>query len=293
MKQNWSDYIVALSVIACSIALLAALSIALSGYQLKKPARTYHINYEDATGLKLHSEVRYAGAPAGRVVAMRHLNSAERGTLANKKDIVRITISLDDEVPPLPNDVTATISSDNLLANKFVALSAGTPGRPALANNSTIDALPTYGLEQIIPMAGPLLSKADKLLDDFEVTVTELHDNLGDLLPKLSSLVDLLKTDMTDLQNVVTNLNGVAKNADDFLDTARRFINSTDKQIQDQMKELHVTLLNLKVVTTHAKAITQELGERPNRLIFSGKANTLTPEEEIIKSSKPLPGKKP
>ena len=42
-----------------------------------------------------------------------------------------------------------------------------------------------------------------------------------------------------------------------------------------------------------AKAITEALGEKPNRLIFSGKANTLTPEEEIIKSSKPLPAKKP
>ena len=61
----------------------------------------------------------------------------------------------------------------------------------------------------------------------------------------------------------------------------------------DEMKELHVTLLNLKVMTTHAKAITQELGEKPNRLIFGGKPNKLTSEAEIIKSSKPLPAKSP
>lgn len=283
----------ALSVVACSVTLLAALSMALSGYQLKKPARTFHIDYEDATGLKLHSEVRYAGAPAGHVIGMRQLNSAERSVLANKKETVRVTISIEDEVPPLPNDVTATIGSDNLLANKFVALSAGTPGRASLVNNTNIPAMPTYGLEQIIPMAGPLLPKADKLLDDFEVTVTELHDNLDQLLPKLSSLVDSLKTDVDNLQTALTGLNSVEKNADDFLDSAGKFIHSTDKQIQDQMKELHVTLLNLKVVTTHAKAITQELGERPNRLIFSGKTNKLTPEAEIIKSSKPLPAKSP
>jgi ABC-type transporter Mla subunit MlaD len=293
MKGHFSDYIVALSVVACSVILLAALSMALSGYRLKKPTRTFHIDYEDATGLKLHSEVRYAGAPAGRVIAMRHLNSAERGALANKKDIVRVTISVENEVPPLPNDVTATISSDNLLANKFVALSAGTPGRAALANNSSIPAMPTYGLEQIIPMAGPLLVKADKLLDDFEGTVTELHGNLSDLLPKLSSLVDSLKTDVDDLQTAVAGLNGVAKDADDVLGSAGRFIHSTDTQIHDEMQELHVTLLNLKVITTHAKAITQELGERPNRLIFGGKPNKLTPEAEIIRSSKPLPAKSP
>jgi hypothetical protein len=56
---------------------------------------------------------------------------------------------------------------------------------------------------------------------------------------------------------------------------------------------LHIILLNLKVVSTHAKAITEALGEKPNRLIFSGKANKLTPEDEIIKSRKPLPAKQP
>jgi hypothetical protein len=59
------------------------------------------------------------------------------------------------------------------------------------------------------------------------------------------------------------------------------------------MRQLHIILLNLKVVSTHAKAITEALGEKPNRLIFSGKANKLTPEDEIIKSRKPLPAKQP
>src|SRR5712691_5546091 len=88
MKRNLSDYIVALSVIACSIVLLGALTFALSGYRLRKPTRTLQIQYEDVTGIKVHSEVRYAGAPAGRVIAMRHLTSNERTKSTNKKDAV-------------------------------------------------------------------------------------------------------------------------------------------------------------------------------------------------------------
>src|SRR5216110_1201178 len=102
MKRNLSDYIVAISVIACSIVLLGALTIALSGFRLKKPARTLQINYEDVTGIKLHSEVRYAGAPAGRVIAIRHLTAAERAKLSNQKDAVVVTVELDDGIPPLP-----------------------------------------------------------------------------------------------------------------------------------------------------------------------------------------------
>ncbi len=160
MKRNLSDYIVALSVVACSIILLAALTIALSGYRLKKPKRTLQINYEDVTGIKVHSEVRYAGAPAGRVIAMRHLTAKEREASSNKKDAVRVTISLDEGVPPLPTDITATLSSDTMLAPKFVALSAGTPGGNTLANNAAIEGHPAYGLEQITAAAGPLFDNA-------------------------------------------------------------------------------------------------------------------------------------
>jgi ABC-type transporter Mla subunit MlaD len=292
MKKNLSDYLVAVSVILCSIVLLGALTFALSGYRLKKPSRTLQIQYEDVTGIKVHSEVRYAGAPAGRVIAMRHLTASERAKLSNKKDAVVVTIELDDNIPPLPADITATLSSDTLLAPKFVALSAGTPGGKTLANNASIDGHPAYGIEQITAAAGPLFENANKLLDNLDSTVTDVHGDLGDFLPKLGPLADSLKMDVDNLQNVIKNLESVSKDADQFIGTANTFIGSTDKSLQEQLKELHVTLLNLKVITTHAKALVDQLAEKPNRVIFSGKAPKLTPEEEILKSSKPLPAAK-
>ncbi len=293
MKRNLSDYFVALFVIACSIVLLAALTFALSGYRLKKPTRILKINYEDVTGIKVNSEVRYAGAPAGRVIAMRHLTAKEREASANNQDAVRVTVSLDEAIPPLPTDVTASLSSDTLLSPRFVALSAGTPGGETLANNAAIEGHPAYGLEQITAAAGPLFENANKVLDNLNVTVTGLKKDLDQFTPKLGPLADSLKLDVDNLQNVVTNLDNLTKGADTVLGTADRFISSTDKQLQEQLKQLHVVLLNLKVVTTHAKALVETLAEKPNRIIFSGKPAKLTPEAEILKSSKPLPGKKP
>jgi ABC-type transporter Mla subunit MlaD len=293
MKRNLSDYLVALFVIACSIVLLAALTFALSGYRLKKPTRTLQINYEDVTGIKVNSEVRYAGAPAGRVMAMRHLTAKEREGLPNKKDAVRVTVTLDEAIPPLPADVTATLSSDTLLSPKFVALSAGTPGGQTLANNAAIEGHPAYGIEQITAAAGPLFENTNKLLDNLNVTVTGLKKDLDEFTPKLGPLADSLKIDVDNLQNVVSNLDNLTKGADRVLGTADQFISTTDKQLQEQLKQLHVTLLNLKVVTTYAKALVETLAEKPNRVIFSGKPAKLTPESEILKSSKPLPATKP
>ena len=293
MKRNLSDYFVALFVIACSVVLLGALAFALSGRQLKKPTRTLQINYEDVTGVKVNSEVRYAGAPAGRVIAMRHLTAKERDASANKKDAVQVTVSLDEGIPPLPSDVTATLSSDTMLSPKFVALSAGTPGGQTLANNASIEGHPAYGLEQITAAAGPLFDNANKLIDNLNVTVTGLKKDLNDFTPKLGPLADSLKLDLDNLQNAITNLDGVEKGANTLFGTADTFIKTTDKQLQEQMKQLHVTLLNLKVLTTHAKALVDELAQRPNRIIFGGKPPNLTPEAEILKSSKPVPGTKP
>ena len=293
MKRNISDYIVALFVITCSIVLLAALTFALSGYRLKKPTRTLQINYEDVTGVKVNSEVRYAGAPAGRVIAMRHLTAKEREASANKKDAVTVTIGLNEGIPALPADVTATLSSDTMLSPKFVALSAGTPGGQTLPNNAEIEGHPSYGLEQITAAAGPLFDNANKLIDNLNVTVTGLKKDLDQFMPKLGPLADSLKTDVDNLQNVLKNVEGMAKDADKVFGTADIFVKSTDKQLQEQLRQLHVTLLNLKVVSTYAKELVETLAQKPNRVIFSGKPATLTPESEILKSSKPLPARKP
>src|SRR5947208_11754215 len=210
MKRNLSDYIVAISVILCSLVLLGALTFALSGYRLKKPNRMLQINYEDVTGIKVNSEVRYAGAPAGRVIAMRHLTAKEReATTANKKDAVRVTVSVDEGIPPLPWDVTATLSSDTMLSPKFVALSAGTPGGQTLANNASIEGHPAYGLEQITAAAGPLFDNANKVLNNLDITVTGLKKDLGEFTPKLGPLADSLKMDADTVQNVITNIDGL------------------------------------------------------------------------------------
>jgi ABC-type transporter Mla subunit MlaD len=300
MKRNLSDYIVALSVIVCSVILLAALTIALSGFRLKKPTRTLQIDFEDVTGVKLHSEVRYAGAPAGRVIAMRHLTPDQRQSAPNKRNAVRVTVSLADDLPPLPADVIATLSSDTMLSPMFVALSAGTPGGESLANNAVVEGHPAYGIQQIAAAAGPLVDNANKLIDSLNATVgnldgtiTSVRNDLGQALPRISPVLDVAKIDLEELQRIIKGLDDVEKNANAVFQNAGKFVGNTDKQLQDQMKELRVILLNLKVVSTHAKAITESLGEKPSRILFSGKGNKLTPEAEILKSKEPLPAKKP
>jgi ABC-type transporter Mla subunit MlaD len=307
MKKNLSDYFVALSVILCSAILLAALTVALTGFRLKKPTRTLQIDFEDVTGVKLHSEVRYAGAPAGRVIGLQHLSGEQRASAANKRNAVRVAVSLSDNIPPLPADVAASLSSDTLLSPMFVALSAGTPGGDVLANNAVIDGHPAAGLAQIAAAAGPLVDNVNKLVDNanklidslngtvgnLDTTISNVRNDLGQVLPKISPVLDVAKIDLEELQRIIKGLDEVEKNASGVFDSAGKFIGNTDTKVQEQLKELRVILLNLKVVSTHAKALTETLAEKPSRIIFSGKNQKLTPESEILKSKEPVPAKKP
>ena len=307
MKKTLSDYFVAVSVIVCSAILLAALTIALSGFRLKKPTRTLQIDFEDVTGVKLHSEVRYAGAPAGRVIAVQHLSNEQRQAGENQRKAVRVTVSLMDQIPPLPADVVASLSSDTMLSPMFVSLSAGTPGGEVLANNAVIEGHPAAGLAQLMAAAGPLIDNVNKLVDNgnklidslnatagnLDTTITNVRNDLGQVLPKISPVLDVAKIDLEELQRIIKGLDDVEKNANAVFDSAGKFIGSTDTKLQDELKELRVILLNLKVVSTHAKAITETLAEKPNRIIFSGKNQKLTPESEILKSKEPVPAKKP
>jgi ABC-type transporter Mla subunit MlaD len=307
VKKTISDYFVAISVIVCSAILLAALTIALSGFRLKKPTRTLQIDFEDVTGVKLHSEVRYAGAPAGRVIAVQHLSSEQRQAAENKRKAVRVTVSLTDQIPPLPADVIASLSSDTMLSPMFVSLSAGTPGGEVLANNAVIEGHPAAGLAQLMSAAGPLIDNVNKLVDNgnklidslnatagnLDTTITNVRNDLGQVLPKISPVLDVARIDLEELQRIIKGLDDVEKNANTVFDSAGKFIGNTDTKLQEELKELRVILLNLKVVSTHAKALTETLAERPNRIIFGNKPNKLTPESDILKSKEPVPAKKP
>lgn len=321
MKKHLTDFVIALVVIVCSLVLVGSLAYALSGWGGRKGVRTVEIDFADVTGVHLHSEIRYAGAPAGSISAIRLLTFAERQagqTEEQKRNAVRITATLRDDVPPLPADVRVSISSDTMLSDKFVALSAGAPDGPKLAAGTVLQGEGSAGIDSLIASIGPVLKTAEAALQDIgpllkktSTAVDTFKDGIGDALPKVSKLIEGLKgtSDSADaaikrLDKLIADVDGPVKDdlmalkkllvqIEQTMGSADQLLTRTDRNIGARMQELSVILENLKVVSTHAKALTQQLAERPNRLIFSGKAPKLTSEEEILRSKKPLPAVKP
>jgi phospholipid/cholesterol/gamma-HCH transport system substrate-binding protein len=312
MKKNFSDYIVALGVLACSLVLLAALTIALGGWAPKKAGHNVDIDYPDITGIRLHSQVRYAGAPAGTVSKIRLLSDEERNN--SYWSAVRVTVQFFDGVPALPNDVRASLGSDSLLGEKFIALSSGSPGNPKLTDGTVLHGASGGSIDSLIESVGPLVESLKPMLDSVDKTLKGLDQVVG----KAGSAVDTFKdgvVKLTDgfkgtadsatqavqrIDKLVADVNDPVKEdlkklqsalaqIQQTLATADKLLGRTDKNLDSRMEELGVVLQNLKVATTNAKSLTKTLAEKPNRILFSGKQPPLPTENEILRSSKPVP----
>jgi ABC-type transporter Mla subunit MlaD len=316
MKKNFSDYLVAAGVVACSVVLLGALTFALSGWRNKEGGRTLEIDFPDVTGIRIHSELRYAGAPAGTVTAVRllsekELNAAPEGKKANA---VRVSVRLFDTVPELPVDVKASLASDTLLSEKFVSFSAGSADAAKLANGAILQGMRGGSFDDLLNSVGPILQSVDTTLASLEPlvkttteTVATLKTGIADVLPRINKVADSagvaastadnllkradkliadneggIKTDLEELKNALSKLQDALKRVDGF-------VGNTDKELAGRMQELSVILQNLKVATTHAKSFTKAIGEKPSKLIFSGKPVELPREEVILKNTKPVP----
>ncbi|MEO8426455.1 MAG: MlaD family protein [Verrucomicrobiota bacterium] len=320
-SKNWSQYVIPVVVIFCSLLLLATLTFALGGFQLKSKGRTLELEFHDVTGVKLHSPVRYAGSAAGSVVRIRYLQPDERRAARDKRNAVRVTLQLDERVPALPSDVKAALSSETILGEKFIALSAGSPEASPLQNGAVIQGQDLFAFDELARSAQSAVENVNQILTRLNSDYPTLIPRLAKLLAQGSSLLlqgsnlvnnadgaitnvgEIIARLKSDYSELVPKLNSllaegriVATNADLALQQVSALISRTDNLIKNNegnlgqiVAELHVVSQNLKVITTYTKALTQTLGEKPSRLIWGGGKHQLPSEKEILENPKPVP----
>jgi len=320
-SKNLSQYTIALSVIGCSLILLAALTVAITGQRWGTYGRQLEIEFKDATGVKLHSSVRYAGAVAGSVVAIRYLNPAEREQPGKRDLAIRVTVRLDRRVPTLPSDINASISSETVLGEKFVALSAGTPGIGPLAEGAIIQGQSLSGIEGLMASLEKTSAAANDILLSFRGDYPELKSNLnrvlvsGDtLLATATNLVNDARVAVGDARGTlhqvdqtlegirpqvsnllaettatVTNLNPTLDNTRALTADVREFLtNQFLANLDQNMRSLTSLLARTEITMEYAKLLAARLAEKPSRVIWQMRT-TPVPTEAEIRTTLPVP----
>ena len=325
-SKSWSQYVIALSVIGCSLILLAALTVAITGQRWGTYGRKLEIEFKDATGIKLHSAVRYAGAVAGSVVGIRYLKRAEREQPGKRDLAVRVTVRLERGVPVLPSDVKASISSETILGEKFVALSAGSPGVAPLPEGAIIQGESLSGIEGLTATLEKTAATATEILEKFNGDYPELKANLnrllvsGDtLLTTATNLVGDARTAVGDVRgtlhqvdqtiegvgtqvsnllaeatSTVTNLNPTFDNTRGITADLHEFLtNQFLANLEQNMRNLTSVLARTEITMEYAKILAARLAEKPSRLIWQSRTNPVPSEAEIRKTMPAPPPPKP
>ncbi|MCS7009387.1 MAG: MlaD family protein, partial [Chthoniobacterales bacterium] len=134
MKRKSSYDLWILSTIILSfIGLLLALFFALR--QPSPQSSAYFTDLHSAIGLRIRSQVRYAGVPVGTILAIETLDWSER-QLPNLA--VRVRFSLNRKIPQLKTDSFASIASDSPSSEKVLNISPGSPNADPLPQDAPI-----------------------------------------------------------------------------------------------------------------------------------------------------------
>ena len=268
--KHRAQYVIPTVVVCCSVILLAALTVAIAGFSWSQSDRTLVIHFSNATGVKLHSEVRYAGATAGVVTGIRYLTAEERALHPEMR--IRVLAMIYDDVPPIPSDIAAGISSESFLSEKFVALTGGSNDTEPLPANGVLNAQPAASLEalaesthkaiknagsileklnndypQIIPRVTGLLDTGTNLLGSANSAVVDARKLFGQLNDESVGLAPRLFTVLSQSSNILNSVNLSATNI-------HRLTVELNKDYAELLPRLTVILDEGKTVATNATA---------------------------------------
>ena len=200
MKKVRSDILITVTVVFCSLVLLAALSLAISGTDLNRPKGLLTIDLPNAVGLDRQAQVRYAGTIAGRIRSLRPLSDEER-IKESPGCSIRVVVEIRHPLPILRVGTTATVISDTVLAEKYLNLTPGPVNNPAL------------------PPGTILYAKHSANLDEVMASGKELLDGVNTLLTKNESAINKA---ILDLRNVLENMKVIATYGKTFVGTVAR-----------------------------------------------------------------------
>src|SRR5271156_6836812 len=113
MKDNRINFATAVAALIAAVLMCAALSFAIGKWSFGNHGYDLVIRFPNATGINNNSEVKYAGAHAGRVKEVRLIARKDQtmDPLTKQFNCVEVVCEVDTKVE-IGNDVSATIKQD-------------------------------------------------------------------------------------------------------------------------------------------------------------------------------------
>ncbi len=191
MQENKSNATIAITTVIAALLMAASLSLAIGKWSFGNSGYDIVLRFPSATGISANSEVKYAGAPAGRVKEVRLIPRKDQtqDPLTGSYNCVEIVATISKGIE-IGDDVEATLKQDGLgISAKYVLLMPG-PNHDSklLVNNDIVQGTQGFDLTDLVQPAGEALTQAKTMLTSLRPVLGRLDKLsvvMGDSLPPL------------------------------------------------------------------------------------------------------------
>jgi len=204
-----------------------------------------HTNIEDLAGYDALS-LAFLAEQAWELVQMRTAGSADirviNPMMPDGREISVLEI-LNDNMPFLVDSTRAELAEQGievtLVAHPIIAVERDVQGNLLHFHGEALPEGAQGARESLIHLHITRLdaeTDRNKLIDGLtgtagnpDTTITNVRNDLGQILPKISPVLDVAKIDLEELQRIIKGLDDVEKNANTLFDNAGKFLVTTDK----------------------------------------------------------------
>jgi ABC-type transporter Mla subunit MlaD len=283
MKDSRINAFIAGTALVAAVLMAAALSFAIGKWSFGNSGTTYILKFPNATGVTPNAEVKFAGAPCGRVKELRLIapKDQDQDPKTNLYNCIEVVIEVNKGVE-VDNGVEATIKQDGIgIAPRYILLMPG-PDHDSgpLADNSVIQGAMPFDLADLLQPAGEALTQAKVLIGELQPALAKV----GPMMTRLDKLTDQLQPMLGQTGKLLNHADKLVTDGDSVIDT----VNTPEgrQRLQDIVASLAVSTENLKVVSYNAKALTATLAQKPWRVFWGGSTVAPVPENQALQADK-------
>ena len=242
---------------------------------------TVHAVFADATGLRVHSDVKIGGVAGGQVSSMA----------LDRHDHALVTVELNRSAAPVGRGATATIRPANLLGEYYVDLAPGNSSEP-LPSGSTLPATATgssVGLDQVLDTLDATTRQRLALL------INETGIAFGDGGAQFAATLTSLPPSLEQARQVLAQLTGDNQNIETLLSRADHVVGAVSSRRGD-LEDLVTTAAGALTTTAqHHASLASTIAAAPaaltslrSALVNLGAASTqLRPAAQALLATSP------
>ncbi len=234
----------------------------LKGTDLLSSTNTYHIIYDQISGLEESSPVEINGYRAGVVQNIKFINDGT-GRLS-----VAITVNKNFS---LPYGTTAEITTATLIAGMKIKLNMG-ESKEIYHNQDTITGI-----------------IATSIIDKLSGAITPLEGNISNIIVKLDSVVSSLNSLVTpqftaDIQSSVANVNGITANFREISDKEKDKLMSSIDDLNKFTAMLSANSSSFDSTIKNLGAISDTLASADLGTSLASLKNSLASMDSVLKN---------